>query len=56
MAVSESSLTIRFAERIVQAKPFENKEAMSAAKNGIIDYLASCFAGRLDQGVANSCR
>ena len=47
MAVSEKTLTTRFAEKIFQAKPFENKAAMTAAKNGIIDYLSSSFAGRL---------
>ena len=57
MAVSERFLTIRFAERIVQAKPFENREAMSAAKNGIIDFLLRvALQVALILGSQSSCR
>lgn len=51
MEMMDRSLTLGFAEKICSAKPANNEAAMNAAKKGLIDYIASCFAGREDPGV-----
>lgn len=45
------SLTSRLAEKICSARPIDDEAALRMAKHGVIDYLASCFAGIHDDGV-----
>lgn len=50
--MSENKLTLSLAERILQSRPESDEKAMLAARMGLIDYLASSFAGRQDTGIA----
>ncbi|WP_028552849.1 MmgE/PrpD family protein [Paenibacillus sp. UNC451MF] len=50
--MSENKLTKSLAERILQSRPESDEKAMFAARMGLIDYLASSFAGRQDTGIA----
>ena len=49
---NEVSITQQLCEKILSARPAENEAAMREAKRGVLDYLASAFAGRTDAGVA----
>lgn len=48
---AKDSLTFRFAEKIVNSDPSCSAEAVNAAKQGLIDFLAAAFAGREEAGV-----
>lgn len=50
--MSENKLTKSLAERILQSHPESDEKAMLSARMGLIDYLASSFAGREDTGIA----
>lgn len=43
-------VTEMMAEEVLKATPIENEAALREAKRGILDYLASAFAGREDSG------
>ena len=49
MEISTHSLTLSLSECIVNAHP--SKEALQAAQQGVMDYIAVCFAGRNNVGV-----
>ena len=45
-----TAVTEMMAEEVLKATPIENEAALREAKRGILDYLASAFAGREDSG------
>ncbi len=49
---SLNSITSLLTNQILTATPTDNEAALREAKRGILDYLASAFAGREDAGIA----
>ena len=47
---SLTAFTEMMAAEVLKATPTDNEAALREAKRGILDYLASAFAGREDAG------
>ena len=48
----KTSLTLKFAEKIVHADPLSCSEAVMEAKCGLMDYIAVCFGAKRESGVS----
>ena len=50
------SVTVLLTDKILSSAPTDNAAALREAKRGILDYLASAYAGREDAGIAKLLR